>query len=388
MDNIAKLETAVPIIEQLNAHGHSAYIVGGAVRNYLLDIPINDVDITTSATPDEIEAVFERTVPVGKEHGTIMVLDTGEPFEVTTYRIDGTYEDFRRPDEVIFVTELKDDLLRRDFTINAMALDSALHVVDYADGQHDLNHRLIRAVGNPYDRFHEDALRMIRACRFQSTLDFRLEDETARAMKTHAQLISHVAIERIIVEFRKLLQGLNPEAALMTVEAAGIHAAIPVLQQLEPLMKPRHAVTLEAYFGYCLYKGQFVERGLAQLKLSNQEKKAIKASCEIYRELDAGAAMLLVYKYGAALVINCLDMRAALGIPAVLTAAAVRQLHSALPIEDRSEMAVDGHLLMTHLGRKGGSWLKGLLGRVEEHIVLGRLPNNKEAILKWVDDNV
>ncbi|TDM13231.1 CCA tRNA nucleotidyltransferase [Macrococcus lamae] len=390
MDNLSKLKEALPIIETLEAHGHTAFIVGGAVRNYLLDIPINDVDITTSALPDEVEQIFARTVPVGKEHGTIMVLDAGVPFEVTTYRIDGEYKDFRRPDDVIFVSDLKEDLLRRDFTINALALDRDFRVIDYTGGQNDLQHHLIRAVGNPYTRFYEDALRMLRACRFQSVLDFQIENSTMTAMNRHSELIRHIAIERIILEFRKLLQGKNPKAAMKTMEDSALHTYIPVLDQLTPLLLPEKDVTLEAYFGFCLYKRMITVQDIVKLKLSNHEVKAIKDSGNIYEELFSAqyTERLLLYYYGKKLVVNCLQLLAALQIEVSLTNQQVDSIYRELTIKERADIAVDGYVLMTHLSRQGGSWLKSLLSSIEEQIVLGKLLNNKEDILKWVDNNV
>ncbi len=388
MDNLAKLQTAVPLIEQLERHGHRAFIVGGAVRNHLLNIPINDVDIATSATPEEVEHIFSRTIPVGKEHGTMMVLYEGDSYEVTTFRVEGSYDDYRRPDNVFFVTELKDDLLRRDFTINAMALDRQFQVVDYVGGQQDLQNKYIRAVGNAYDRFSEDALRMLRACRFQSALDFAIEPQTKQAMVTHSALMRHVSIERIIVEVKKLLAGLNPASAMTTMEHTYLYQSIPVFSQMKQLYKPVRAVTFESYMGYCLYKDMIACHDISQLKLSNHEVKRIKAARAIYTELSENHPLpLTVYHYGT-LTGDCLNMLAALGEQVNVTVDDVNAILVQLPIKERSDMMIDGHDLMTHLNRRGGSWLKEILLEIEELIVLGRLPNCQKDILKWVDNHV
>lgn len=249
-----KLKSALPVLDQLQRAGYEAYIVGGAVRNHLLELPISDVDITTSALPDEVEALFERTVPIGKEHGTVMVILNGT-FEVTTFRIDGDYEDHRRPDSVIFVSDLKEDLLRRDFTVNAMALDHSMSVIDYTGGQNDLEQRLIRAVGDAERRFSEDALRMIRAARFQSVLDFTIESQTLEAMKTCAPLIEYVAVERIIVELQKLLHGLQPSRGINTTTVSGIVNYLPYFREWQEVLLLEAPMSLEVYIAFHIFKG-------------------------------------------------------------------------------------------------------------------------------------
>lgn len=157
---------AIPILHTLHEHGHQAYFVGGAVRDVLLGREIGDIDIATDATPDKVESLFEKTVDVGKEHGTVIVLHDGVSYEVTTFRTESEYEDFRRPKEVAFITSLKEDLLRRDLTINAMAMDINGEIIDHVGGKQDIKRKRIQTVGDPACRFQEDALRMMRAVRF------------------------------------------------------------------------------------------------------------------------------------------------------------------------------------------------------------------------------
>ena len=167
----------------LEKRGHEAVFVGGAVRDYVLGKPAKDIDIATSAEPDEVKAVFPIYGGCGIAHGTVLVILSGEPIEVTTYRTEGQYTDHRRPDEVHFVKSLRDDLLRRDFTMNALAMTKDGELIDLFGGEADLDGQLIRAVGNPEDRFREDALRMLRAVRFSSVLDFDIEAETFQAIR-------------------------------------------------------------------------------------------------------------------------------------------------------------------------------------------------------------
>ena len=238
---------AKTIIDKLNAHGFEAYAVGGFVRNSLLDIEVCDVDVTTSATPDKIVEVFSdyKVYLTGIKHGTVTIIANGEPIEVTTYRIDGEYEDNRHPDSVIFVSDLKSDLMRRDFTINAMAYDGK-EVIDLFGGKEDINNKIIRAVGNPCDRFEEDALRILRALRFASVLDFEIEPETAKAIKEKAHLLKNVSKERIFSELNKLILGKGVEKVLINHK----EAIFEVISELKPCYNFNQNSKFHAYDVY------------------------------------------------------------------------------------------------------------------------------------------
>ena len=204
-------EGAKLIIDRLRRHGYRGDIVGGCVRDNLLSLVPYDYDITTSATPEEMQAVFSdmRTIETGLKHGTLTVIYNGEPYEVTTYRLDGEYTDNRHPDSVSFTRELSLDLSRRDFTVNAMCYNDEFGITDLFGGREDLAAGIIRAVGEPSKRFTEDALRILRALRFAATLDFTIEKETAQAIRLTAHLIKNVSRERVMVEWTKLLSGVG-----------------------------------------------------------------------------------------------------------------------------------------------------------------------------------
>ncbi len=199
------------IINNLQLHGYEAYAVGGCVRDSILARRPEDWDITTSARPEEIKKLFRRTVDTGIEHGTVTVLIGKDAYEVTTYRIDGAYEDSRHPKQVQFTSRLEEDLRRRDFTINAMAYNDDVRLVDVFGGMKDLNHHLIRCVGDPKERFSEDALRILRAVRFSAQLDFPIEEETAQAVRELAPTLERISEERIQTELVKLLVSPHPE---------------------------------------------------------------------------------------------------------------------------------------------------------------------------------
>ncbi len=193
------------------AEGYEAYAVGGCVRDSLLSRIPHDWDITTNAKPEEVKKLFRRTIDTGIKHGTVTIMLGAEGYEVTTYRIDGEYEDSRHPKNVVFTTELAEDLKRRDFTINAMAYNEKAGIVDLFGGQEDLNDGIVRAVGNPKERFTEDALRIMRAVRFAAQLGYDVDEETSRAARKLAPNLKNISAERVREELVKLLVSPHPE---------------------------------------------------------------------------------------------------------------------------------------------------------------------------------
>ena len=199
------------IIRTIEEAGFEAYAVGGCVRDSILGRVPDDWDITTSAKPEDIKQLFRHTIDTGIQHGTVTVLIKKECYEVTTYRIDGEYEDSRHPKEVNFTPLLSEDLKRRDFTINAMAYNEKSGIVDLFGGQEDLHNGIIRCVGEPRERFKEDALRIMRAVRFSAQLGYDIEERTAEAIKDLAHTLGRISVERIQVELVKLLVSDHPE---------------------------------------------------------------------------------------------------------------------------------------------------------------------------------
>ena len=199
------------IIGELEKHGFEAYAVGGCVRDSILGRIPDDWDITTSAKPEQVKEIFNRTIDTGIEHGTVTVMIEKTGYEVTTYRIDGEYEDSRHPKEVVFTSNLVEDLKRRDFTINAMAYSESTGLVDVFDGIGDINRKMIRCVGKAKERFSEDALRILRAVRFAAQLKFQIEEETKEAIEELAVNLKNISAERIQTELVKLLVSKEPE---------------------------------------------------------------------------------------------------------------------------------------------------------------------------------
>lgn len=239
----SKVETIINILETA---GFEAYAVGGCVRDTLLGRTPNDWDITTSARPEQVKELFHRTVDTGLAHGTVTVLMDKEGFEVTTYRVDGEYEDGRHPKEVTFTASLEEDLKRRDFTINAMAYNHRKGLVDLFDGQKDLEGKVIRCVGDPLERFTEDALRIMRAVRFSAQLGFSLETDTRKALSVLAPNLKHVSAERIQVELVKLLVSPHPDYLRIAYEAGITKEFLPEfdLCMETPQNTPHHCYTV------------------------------------------------------------------------------------------------------------------------------------------------
>ncbi len=238
------------IVEKLTKKGFVCYAVGGCVRDVLLGKISNDVDLCTNAKPEEVKEVFNadyRVIETGIKHGTVSVLVEGKLYEITTFRTEVGYSDFRHPDKIEFVSELKEDLSRRDFTVNAMACDVNGNVIDYFNGKEDLKNKIIRCVGDPNVRFKEDALRILRALRFASVLGFSIEEETAKAIINNKNLLLTVSAERIYTEFTKLLLGDNVESILEEFS--------PVIFTLFPEMQACYKFEQKSrYHKYDVYK--------------------------------------------------------------------------------------------------------------------------------------
>lgn len=382
-------EPARPVLQKIEQAGYEAYFVGGCVRDTILGDQIHDIDIATSAYPSEIKAIFKRTVDTGIEHGTVMILDHGTGYETTTFRTESGYQDYRRPDKVTFVRSLAEDLKRRDFTINALALKENGEVIDLFHGLDDLHRRLIRAVGKPDERFHEDALRMMRAVRFASKLDFVIDQPTLKGIKDNAPLLAKIAVERIQVEFEKMLLGQNPVAGLQALLSTalykycpGLQTAGPALSQLLVLNNWHLKNTCQAWAMLCvqlnLDRGE-ISRFLKKWKTSNELIKQVQKIVPVVRQLRSRQ-------------LGPLDLFAA-GWPAVADANQVAKLYGwdqpiadlqraydQLPLKDSHDLAVGGRDLI-QAGIKPGPLLGRIIKKLTMQVVNGQLANERAVLL-------
>lgn len=233
------------ILDVLHGHGYEAYIVGGCVRDAVFGKDPEDWDITTSAAPDQVKELFPRTIDTGIEHGTVTVMIEKEGFEVTTYRVDGEYEDMRHPKNVYFTKNLREDLQRRDFTINAMAYSKESGLIDIFGGRKDMRDKVIRCVGSPKERFSEDALRMLRAVRFAARLGFSLEEELKETIREMAGNLTHISKERIQTEIVKLLTSQHPDWLRLAYETGITEVILPEFDRImrQRQNNPHHAYT-------------------------------------------------------------------------------------------------------------------------------------------------
>lgn len=392
-------EQARPILEQIQDNGFEAYYVGGSVRDYVMGRNIHDIDITTSATPDEIESIFSHTIPVGKEHGTINVVFNDENYEVTTFRAEEDYVDHRRPSGVTFVRDLYEDLQRRDFTMNAIAMDTAYKLYDYFDGQQDINNRIIRTVGIAEERFQEDALRMIRCLRFQSQLSFDIAMETFEAMRTQMADIKFLSIERIVIELTKLMRGINVEESFNHLKSLKAFNYMPYFEQLDMnQINVTEPIDLELLIAIVSVKFD-INYSLKPLKLSNRQVKDINQYIQFMNALPSiitkEQLKMFVYDYDTNLIKNVMvaaDVLKANDIqghePLIVNLQTIDETLHRLPMHNRKDMMVNGGVLMAHLNAKSGPWLKDVLRQIEIAIVTGKVSNEETEILKWVDNHV
>lgn len=330
MVRIALPKDVKHIIDVLMENGYEAYAVGGCVRDSILGRVPGDWDITTSALPMQVKGLFRRTVDTGIQHGTVTVMLGRNGYEVTTYRIDGKYEDSRHPESVEFTPKLEEDLKRRDFTINAMAYNDEHGIVDIFDGVGDLQRKIIRCVGNAHDRFDEDALRILRAVRFSAQLGFGIEENTASAAKELAVNLKRISSERIHTEFNKMLKSAHPDY-FSVADAIGImEIVLPEYHVMSAqdkafvgaLAKECACQLPERYAAMLFMSGRYSEEGpadtakrvLKRLKLDND---TINTASMLLRfgmlEItdDEPRIRHIIYETGDKNILRILDFRAA-----------------------------------------------------------------------------
>ena len=284
MNTIQPPKYVIHILNTLEHSGYEARLVGGCVRDTLLHRRPNDWDVATAAAPEAVTELFERTVPTGIRHGTVTVLYGGSACEVTTYRVEGAYSDHRRPDSVRFTSRLEEDLSRRDFTINAMAMDASLAITDPFGGREDLSRRLIRCVGDARERFTEDALRMLRAVRFAAQLDFALDSAALEAIAGCAPLCSALSPERVAAELRAVLASRDPDMVWLMADLGLLNAWLTPREGERTRLDTLPCYTRLAHFCSDLSRcGSITSTGtfLRSLRMDSRSVKTCSASAEI-----------------------------------------------------------------------------------------------------------
>lgn len=394
IDNLPEIFVkAMPVLRTLEDAGFEAYFVGGSVRDVLLHRHVHDVDITTSAYPEEVKELFDKSIDTGIKHGTVTVLYGGESYEITTFRTESGYQDFRRPDHVTFVQNLDEDLKRRDFTINALAMDMHGDIVDLFNGIEDLKNHIIRAVGNPEKRFHEDALRMMRAVRFMSQLEFELEEKTEQAIKDNHELLKKISVERIREEFVKMGLGPFSRQAFQIFLDTQLNEDVPDfagkkdLLQVYPQLKfsPTMETSLWAVIIILLkVPNENIGKFMRDWKNSNALTEKVEQIIKMFDLIaDHVPTDYELFEAGEDIIINTIDVANILGQPVSSEALVDRYL--ALPIKTPSELAVDGRFLIKR-GMRPGAQLGRTLNQIRKKVVACEIENSEEAIEQYLDD--
>lgn len=427
-------------IKRLNDAGYEAWAVGGCVRDSVLGKEPHDWDMTTSALPEETMAVFadHPVIETGLKHGTVTVLVDGEPLEITTYRVDGSYSDSRRPDSVSFTRSLKDDMARRDFTINAMAAHPEKGIVDCFGGLEDLKNGVIRCVGDPERRFSEDALRILRAMRFSAVLGFPIEEKTAEALLNIRENLRHVAMERIFSELRRMLCGKdigrilrqfpqvlwvflpelqpmagfeqhNPnhlydvwEHTVVSVESVPADEVLRLTMLLHDAGKPAcfsmDDKGIGHFYGHPVKSRELAENILSRLRADNHTGERVLALVE-HHDADIAAKPASVRRWlgklGERGFFDLLAVKRADNLAQDLSYRDKRDVLDALALMAKEilaegqcftlrSLAVNGYDLM-ELGFKPGVHMGDVLDSLLEKVVEGECPNDKEELLRLAE---
>ncbi|MDN2648814.1 CCA tRNA nucleotidyltransferase [Leuconostoc lactis] len=384
---------AQPVLQRLEAAGFEAYFVGGSVRDMLLQKPIHDVDIASAAFPEEVKKQFDKTVDTGIQHGTVMVLDHGLGYEITTFRTESTYTDFRRPDTVTFVRSLSEDLQRRDFTINALAMTYDGEIVDLFEGLADLSAGVIRAVGEAEVRFTEDALRMMRALRFSAQLGFQIAPDTRAALQRLAPNLAKIAVERIRVEFEKLLMGQQAAASLAMAIEDGIVTYLPGQLdqwQFDAIMtdlEDQQPATIPVVWAHLLTRSTLNESEMTTFmrtwKTSRDLIKMATAVVPVARHIARRDLWTLyqIYDYRDVLMHVLRLIRTDDAVIADVDA-----MFAALPIHHTRELRVAGGQLIAEQIVQPGPQMGRILKQIERAVVTGQVVNQPAALLAYAKE--
>jgi len=369
------------IIRTLKQDGFEAYYVGGCVRDYLMDIKINDIDIATSALPEEINKIFKKVIPVGIDHGTVIVRYNHTSYEVTTFRDNKNTQ-----------KNIHNDLSMRDFTVNSLAMDESGQIIDLFNGVTDINNQVIKTVGSPNERFTEDPLRIIRALRFVSQFGFSIEDKTLLTMNNLKSKIAQLSIERITSEMHKFFIGNYLNYGLHYLLITKVYEELPIFKNNKKLIqflpndiKPFNRFSEVISYFHLIDQNITINQWVKAWKVSNIVKKEtinLVSALENYQSKDIN--VMLLYKLDEELI-NSFVKVVKLYLQKELNDETILSQKNALVISSRKDLAIDGNditKLFPHL--KQGKWIEDLLKEIEEEVLYKRLTNDKKIIKEWI----
>lgn len=357
------LNSALLVVQELEKNGFKAYIVGGFVRDYLLGIKTSDIDICTSAKPKEIIDIFDSTTVPKEDYGSVLVSYKKYVFEVTTFRKEFNYSDYRHPEEVIYIDDLEEDLKRRDFTINTICIDKNGKVLDLLKGSKDLDLKVIRTVGDSNIKLHDDPLRILRAIRFMSKLDFELSDDVVSAIEKNKHLLKEISYDRKKQELDKILIGDNAKKGVNTLIKLGLDKELDI-NNLGDIVLSDSLVGMWAQLDIPINSYSF----------SNSEKELINGIRKALKIDNLNSYNL--YKYG-------LYVNSVAGSIKGISRNKITKEYEKLVITSRKDVDITSYDIMNILNIKPGPKINKIYGELEKEILKGTLKNNKEDIINY-----
>lgn len=359
------LESALKLLKELTSHDYKAYIVGGFVRDYLLGRESQDIDVCTNATPKEIKEAFEDSFLPTEDYGSVVVNKYGVRFEITTFRKEFSYQDHRKPVEIQYIDDLYQDLLRRDFTINAICIDENGEVIDFLGGRDDLERKLIRTIGDAADRFHEDALRILRAIRFATVLDFQLDASVSSAILETRHLLSELSYQRKKEELDKIFASGHADKGIDLLLQYHLDKNLE-LEKLSQVENTDSVIGIWSVLDVDLL-----------YPFSNNEKEMM-ADIRKAMSLNNLDPMAL-YEYG-------LYVNSVAGEMKGLDKKKITESYNALIIHSRSDLDVTSEEIMECLDREPGEYLSDIYEDIEREVLYRRLPNQKQKLLSYIKE--
>ena len=359
------LDIALKLLKELTDHSYKAYIVGGFVRDYILGIKSNDIDITTNATPREIKEIFQNSCLPNEDYGSVVVMKKGIRFDITTFRKEIQYADNRRPIEIKYIDDLYPDLLRRDFIINTLCMDEKGEIIDFLGGQEDIKNRIIRTVGDAKERFQEDSLRMLRAIRFATILDFDLSDEIMDAIKEKKHLIKELSYYRKKEELDKIFNCPNRDKGIRLLLDLEVYKELELFHLNKIIGCPVESslaiwTLLDVSSKYPFHKNE--------LEIMNHINQALEVN-----NLDP----MSLYKYG-------LYVNSCAGKIKGIDLKNINESYNNLVITSRDDIDIRSEQIMEILNKKPGKYIKDIYNDIEREILYKRLKNNYIDIKEYI----
>ncbi len=371
------------IVKKLLDNGYQAFFVGGFVRDRLLGIEVNDIDITTNALPKAVQQLFQKTKATGVRYGTVTVFEDNHAYEVTTFRSDGQYSDHRKPDRVIFSDELSEDLKRRDFTINAFAMDYDERIIDLFSGREDLENHLIKAIGDPDQRFDEDALRILRAFRFVSKLGFQIEEKTFDSIQKNMHHLTAIANERILSELKKIFGNPYADQAVNLLHMSGFHKAFPELEKGIDFLKDITGYQLDylEFFALCFYLSD--QSIPDDWRFSNKERAIINKIIELVTVTEEDTYNeMIIYRLGKDIPLMAAHVSRLLREDNDQSQL-IMDIYQKLPIRKTCDLKFKGQDILELTSLRNAEIIGEVIDDITYQVITGQLPNEYIPLKKY-----